>query len=120
MRLETDLALVAYNELPLDVPEIAQIKAQKVTEIFSQLGWLMAKFNLDPSQDPWRIGIIGPSLISMIVTNFRLRPVQQQIFHVKFDDDYHEKLIETLSTLFLKGMHGIATEEQSHKGVENE
>lgn len=110
VRRETDLALVAYNEMPLDVPEIAQLKAQKVTEIIAQLGWLIAKFELDPVQDAWRMGVIGPSLISMIVGNFRLRPVQQQVFQYTYDDDYYEKLIDMIGTLFLNGIHGIGGE----------
>jgi AcrR family transcriptional regulator len=120
VRGETDLALVGYNELPLDVPEIAQLKAKKVTEIISQLGWLMAKFNLNPVKDGWRMGIIAPSLISMVVMNFRLRPVLQQVFQLELDDAYYERLVETLSTLFLDGVHGIAAKNQADSGKTDE
>ncbi len=116
VRGETNLALVGYNELPLDVPEIAQLKAKKVTEIISQLGWLMGRFNLDPVKDGWKMGIIGPSLISMVVMNFRLRPVMQRVFQLTFDDAYYEKLVETLSTLFLDGVHGIAAQNEADSG----
>jgi len=120
VRGKTDLALVGYNELPLDVPEIAELKAKKVGEIVSQLGWLMAKFNLDPVKDGWRMGIIGPSLISMVVMNFRLRPVLQQVFQLEFDDVYYERLVDTLSTLFLDGVHGIAAQTPVEPGEDNE
>ena len=120
VREETNLALVGYNELPLDVPEIAQLKAKRVTEIISQLGWLMARFNLNPEKDGWRMGIIGPSLISMVVMNFRLRPVLQEVFQLRFDDAYYKRLIDTMSTLFLDGVHGIAAQNRSTSGGSHE
>jgi hypothetical protein len=120
VRCETDLALVAYNEMPLEVPEIAQLKIRRVTEIISQLGWLIARFGLDPVRDAWRMGVIGPSLFSMIVGNFRLRPLQKQVFHFKYDDAYYEKLIETISALFLRGIHGIAAAVQSREQQKEE
>ena len=109
VRKNTELAMVVYNELPLDIPEIAGIKAEKITELIRIMRGLIRRFGLDPG-NTFQISMIGPSLFSMIFTNFRLRPVLHHMFKMKFNEVYYERLAETLSTLFLDGIHGVSTQ----------
>ena len=112
VRKNTELTMVVYNELPLDIHEIAEMKAEKITELIRSMSSLIRRFGLDP-ENTFQISMIGPSLFSMIFTNFRLRPVLRHVFKVKFDDIYYEQMTETLSTLFLNGIHAVST--QKHR-----
>lgn len=111
VKKNTELAMVTYNELPLDSPEIAELKAEKIIELIQRISGLIRRFELDPS-DTFQISVIGPSLIASIFTNFRFRPVLKHIIKVEFNDVYYERLIEIISTLFLRGMHGLAAQKQ--------
>jgi len=109
VRENTDLAMVAYNELPLDSPEIAELKAERITNMIQRISGLVLRIGLEP-KDAFLISVVGPSLISTIFTNFRFRPVLKHVFRFKFDDAYYERYAETIATLFLKGIKGLAEE----------
>ena len=111
VKKNTELAMVTYNELPLDSPEIAELKAEKIIELIQRISGLIRRFGLDPS-DTFQISVIGPGLIASIFTNFRFRPVLKHIIKVEFNDVYYEKLIEIISTLFLRGVLGLAAQKQ--------
>ena len=111
VKANTKLALVTYNELPLESPEIAEMKAEKINELIQRISGLIRRFGLDPS-DTFQIGVIGPSLIAAVFTNFRFQPVLKHVLRVEFNDAYYERLIEIISTLFLRGVYGIAAHKQ--------
>lgn len=111
VRKNTELTMVVYNELPLDIHEIAEMKAEKITELIRSMSGFIRRFGLDP-ENTFQISMIGPSLFSMIFTNFRLKPVLQHVFKVKFDDIYYERMTETLSTLFLNGIHAVSNQKR--------
>ena len=112
VRENTELALVSYNEIPLDLPEIMELKARRITAMIQNISGLVLRMGLDP-KDSFLIAVIGPSLISTIFTNFRLRPVMKQVFPFEFDDVYYERYTETISTLFLRGITGLAQEHRA-------
>jgi len=114
VRENTKLAIVAYNELPLDLPELAEIKVEKITRMIGIMGGLIKRFGLDP-EDTYHLGMIGPSLISMVFMNFRIKSILKNIFKVKFDDAYYDDFKETIATLFLSGIQGIAVKKQTMK-----
>lgn len=115
VRENTELALVSYNEIPLDLPEIMELKAKRITAMIQNISGLVLRMGLDP-KDAFLIAVIGPSLISTIFTNFRLRPVMKQVFPFEFDDVYYERYAETISTLFLNGIKGLAQERRAKNG----
>lgn len=115
LRKNTELAMVAYNELPLELPEIAELKAEKITQIIKIMSGLIRRFGLDP-EDTYQLGMIGPSLISMVFMNFRIKPILRNVFKVKFNDSYYSDFSETIATLFLHGINGIVTKRQKQKG----
>jgi AcrR family transcriptional regulator len=114
VRENTELAMVAYNEMPLDLPEIAELKAKKITAMIQRISGLVLRMGFDP-KDMFVISVVAPSLISAIFTNFRLRPVMQHVFPFKFDDAYYERYAETIATLFLRGIQGMAKERKQKK-----
>jgi AcrR family transcriptional regulator len=114
VRENTELAMVMYNELPLDIPEITELKAERISAMIQHLSGLIRQFGIDP-HDPSQISMIGPSLIGMIFTNFRAQTVVKRAFNVKIDDIYYEQLKSTLSTLFLDGAKGFVSEVKNHE-----
>ena len=109
VRTHTELAMAAFHALPLDIPEIAELKAERVSEAFEGVGGLFTRLGLDP-HDVVQMSIVGQSLISIIATHFRLRSVQQDVFHIEFDDAFYERYTETISALFIDGITGMASE----------
>lgn len=107
VRNNTELTMVSYNELPLDIPQIAELKAERIIAIIKKISGLVRRMGLDP-KDSFLIAVVGPSLISTIFTNFRFRPVLQHVFQFEFDDAYYERYAETIATLFLNGVTGLA------------
>jgi len=114
VRENTELSIVAYNELPLDFPELAELKAKKIAQMIGIMSGLIKRFGLDP-EDTCHLGMIGPSLISMVFMNFRIKSILKNIFKVKFDDAYYDEFKETLATLFLSGIHGITARNHMQK-----
>ncbi|MDH4219998.1 MAG: TetR family transcriptional regulator [Candidatus Aminicenantes bacterium] len=111
VRKNTDLTMVSYNELPLEIPEIADLKAKRITATIQKISPLIRRMELDP-QDTFLIAVVGPGLISTIFTNFRFRPVLKRVFKFKFDDSYYERYSETIATLFLNGIKGLIAEKK--------
>ncbi|MGD2246030.1 MAG: TetR family transcriptional regulator [Candidatus Aminicenantes bacterium] len=114
VRENTELALVAYNELPLELPELAEVKVEKITRMIGILSGFIKRFGLDP-EDTYHLGMIGPSLISMVFMNFRIQSILRNVFKVKFDDAYYDDFKETIATLFLSGIQGIAVKKKPVK-----
>ena len=107
VRKNKDLTLAAFNAMPLDIPEIEDVKAEKVVRLVKTIRGLIERFGLDPS-DPIPISIIGPSLLSSILTHFRIKPVQKHAFNLKFDETFYARYADIITTLFLYGVTGIA------------
>jgi AcrR family transcriptional regulator len=115
VRENTELTMVSYNELPLELPEIAELKAKKIKAMIQRISGLVLRMGLDP-KDSFLIAVVGPSLITSIFTNFRLRPVMKQVFPFQFDDAYYDRYADTIATLFLHGIEGLAEELKQRKG----
>ena len=77
--------------------------------MIQRISGLVLRMGLDP-KDVFLTAVVGPSLISTIFTNFRFRPVLKRVFQFKFDDAYYERYAETIATLFLNGIKGLAEE----------
>jgi AcrR family transcriptional regulator len=111
LRGNTELAIVAYNELPLDLPELTAVKAERITQMIGIMSGLIRRFGLDP-EDTQLLGMIGPSLISMIFMNFRIKSILRNVFKVKFNEAYYQEFSETIATLFLSGIKGVVATKQ--------
>ncbi len=111
----TALAMIVFNSIPLDIPDIKELKTEKVTRLIRGVSGLFTKFGLDP-ENPMHMTTVGPALLSMVLIHFRFRYVQQKVFDLEFSDEYYEEYIETISTLYLNGISGIAAKNKNMKG----
>ena len=111
VRANTELSMIIFNTLPLDIPEITSFKAEKIPELLREAGPLIEAFNLDPN-DAVQMSIIGPALFSIISAHFRFKPVQERVFGFQFGDTFYERYAETLTNLFLYGVTGMVAPEE--------
>ena len=106
VRENTDLTIVCYNELPLDIPEINDLKTENTRKSVSMMLGLLKELGIQPD-DKQRISIIGPSLISIIFSHFRMRPILNSTFDIDLDDTFYAEYADTIATMFLSGIEGI-------------
>jgi AcrR family transcriptional regulator len=115
IRNNLELASVGYNELALEMPEIASLKSENVLKMIERAGWLIQRLGLDPA-DRFRIGIIGPSFFSVVMMHFRIRHIQRKVFGFRLDDAFYEEFTEAVTNLLLYGLLGLTAEQKPHKG----
>ena len=116
-REDNALIQAALNAIPLDVSEIADIKAKRMSILVKEAGRLISRFNLDP-QDVVFLSIIGPFLLFGISAHFIVKPIQKRIFNIDFNDSYYENYSEILTTLLTEGIGGVAAR-RGKKGKED-
>ncbi len=110
IKTNQDMCRVSILELPREIPELAEIKAEKVKRIkeFFITG-ILGDFS--PGEEFYSyLPVIGPALINMVLSHFVLGPVIQKAFDLKFDEAFYEKYADILSKLFLTGLTGVIEE----------
>ncbi|MCK5148107.1 TetR/AcrR family transcriptional regulator [bacterium] len=107
VRENKELALVAFHTMPLEIPEIANLKQKSLMKIMGSVQSLIASLGLDIN-DLQLFSIIGPAIMSLIVTHFRLRDFQAKVFDINFDDAFYERYKIIIATLLLEGVQGLA------------
>jgi len=112
-RQQTELVMVCYNELPLDIPEVNDLKTEQSRLLTNMVLGLFKELGINP-EDKVKIGMIGPSLLSIIFSHFRMQSILNRSFDLDLNDEFYEQYAETVATLFLNGIHGITN------GVEHE
>lgn len=118
VKTNTDLTMIAYNELALDIPEISKLKVEKVAQMIEGSKDIIMLLNVDPV-DTLHLTMIGPSLFSIVVSHFRLRSVFQRTFHIRTSKSYYEEFINTITTLFMYGITGINKAQLNKRGIED-
>ena len=108
VRDHTDLAMVAFNAMPLEIPEITELKVERVSNLIALVSKLFGRLGLD-TEDRIVFGIIGPAVISIIIAHFRLRPIQKDILNLTLDESFYERYKEIISTIMLHGILGLAS-----------
>lgn len=107
VRAHTDLTMVAFNAIPLDIPEITEMKVKKVHFIIQTVSVLFGRLGFDP-EDTMIFAAIGPSLLSSILAHFQFRSVQEKILNLKFDNAFYERYKEIMATVFIGGITKLA------------
>ncbi len=98
---EPDLVKVVYRELPIDMPELSELKVEKM----KRLQGVARKFVLGEgtsSVTPY-FYLVFPALTNMLLSSFQLHPVFRKIYNIPYDENFIENYSETLSSLFLYG-----------------
>ncbi len=104
-REQPDLVRVAFAELPYDVPEFADYKAQRIKEIVGRLLLHLAPLAMSGPRD-FVPAAAAPAMIGMVAFHFLMRPVLQKIFDSEFDDDFYSEYPDRIVDLFLYGIIG--------------
>lgn len=107
-----ELAIVAYNAIPLEIAEIEQWKSEKLVQSMHQMRKLVSRFGLAP-YDIIAVGSVGPALISIIFTKFIRLPVIKKLWDIELDDALYERYADTVATLFLEGITGIVSKQNN-------
>lgn len=115
IRANTELVMTAFHSIPLDIPEIAELKMERVSGLFKKVSGLFNRIDLD-MEDAVLMSTVGPALISIILMHFRLRPVQKKVFNLEFDDAFYERYTEIVTSLFLYGITGLASGKHQTQG----
>ena len=105
-RQNPELVRVAFTELPYDVPEIAEYKATKISELVAST--FLPMFQQLQAEAPRQISplMVGPALLGMSMFHFLVRPVLERVFPEPFDDSFYTEYTERIVELFLYGVLG--------------
>jgi AcrR family transcriptional regulator len=107
IRVNTREAIIVFGELPHDVPEIIEMKRNKIRQLVNIMKALPERMGVGPGDDQFK-AIMGPALISIAFSNFLFGPLVGKLFNVAFDDSFYERYIQTISTIFMHGVTGLA------------
>ncbi len=98
-----DLVRVAVTELPFDVPQIAQLKADKVQQVLLPVIRAMMD-ELTPGQQGLRPEVVGPTLTGMVFFHALIAPVLARITGSEMDEQFYRDYANQLSDLVLYGL----------------
>lgn len=96
-------AVLIASQLPLDDPKTTAFKAERVRVLLKTaseavLGDLEKKLGRR-----FPVIILGPAMISAMVSHFMAKPVIEQLGLGEFDDDFYEKYPDTIAEVALYG-----------------
>jgi len=112
-----DLVRIAFTELPFDMPEIADFKAEHGRKIAALFQNKLLSAMEGRLQRPIRLEIVGPALIGMLVAHFLLRPVLEGIFNTSFNKTFYEQYAEEIADLLFYGV--LDTRHEIHDDKDN-
>jgi AcrR family transcriptional regulator len=117
LRNNNDLVRIAFTELPFDMPEIANFKAERVRNIAA-----LFQHRLLPAMEgrlprPIHLEIVGPAFTGMLVAHFLLRPVLESIFNTSFEETFYDQYAEEIADLLLYGVLGTRHEFHNKEGI---
>jgi len=107
VRDQRELAMVAFHTMPLEIPELAEIKRKSLTQIMESVKSLISSLGLD-TEDLELFCVIGPVIMSLIITHFHLKDFQAKLFNISFNEKFYERYKKIIATLLLEGIHGLS------------
>ena len=119
-RQNTAIALVSFDAIPLDTPEILNLKVKWATLIRKGMRWFHKKMGLDPD-DLVHMSLGPGALIAIVYSHFQSRYVSEHFTPIKeyltqYDDEFYERFSEGIANLFLQGLKGIRIHKKRKKG----
>jgi len=115
MKNKTIFCKVAITEMPFNLPEFADFKAEvakRHIEYVKQSFQLIELF----FRDEKILSIVGPAAISLIFSHFLFSPFVKKVWNVELDDEYYKLYSETISTLLLDGINGLKNKFNNNTG----
>jgi AcrR family transcriptional regulator len=112
----TELVIVAFDIIPLDIPEVMELKTKWVTGIRDGMANFRKKLGID-SQDILHESVGPTAMIAVILNHFQSKYAAEQYpqfreYAAQLNDEFYEKYIEALSDLFLYGYVGKKPKEE--------
>jgi AcrR family transcriptional regulator len=117
LRNNNDLVRIAFTELPFDMPEIADFKAERVKKIAALLQQKLLPAIEGRLPRPIRVEVVGPAFIGMLVSHFLLRPVIEGVLSTSFNEEFYEHYADEIADLFLYGL--LSTKREFHDDEDN-
>ena len=130
-RENTELAMVAFSTLPVDIPEILDFKMKWVSGRRRATDEHFGRLGLD-TNDVIQMSVIRGVITTIVSSHFESRYLWEHIKQVpvepgsaleqclqecdtEYDDAFYERYSEMLTDLYLHGLSGITAENQPKK-----
>jgi AcrR family transcriptional regulator len=110
LRNNNDLVRIAFTELPFDMPEIADFKAERIRKIAALFQQKLLPVLKEKLPRPIRIEVVGPAFTGMLVSHFLLLPVIEGVLSTSFDEHFYEHYADEIADLLFYGVAGIKPE----------
>jgi len=115
-RENTELAIVAFDIIPLDIPEVMELKSRWVMGIREGMGNFRKKLGID-SRDLLQESV-GPTVfVAVILNHFQSKYAAEQYpqfkeYAAQLNDAFYDRYADALSDLFLHGYMGKKNKEE--------
>lgn len=106
MKSKTIFCKVAITEMPFNVPEFAEFKAEMARLHIDYIKQGLQIFKLFVDDEKLN-SIITPAAISLIFSHFLFAPFIQKVWNVELNDEYYDLYSQTISTLLQDGLNGV-------------
>ena len=112
----TELAIVAFDVIPLDIPEVMDLKAKWISGIREGMGNFRKKLGIDPSDLLQES--VGPTVfVAAILNHFQSKYAAEQYpqfkeYAAQLNDEFYDKYSTALADLFLYGYVGKLRKEE--------
>jgi len=112
----TELAIVAFDVIPLDIPEVMDLKVKWVSGIREGMASFRKKLGID-ANDPLQESIGPTAFVAVILNHFQSKYAAEQFPQFKtyaeqLNDEFYEKYADALADLFLNGCMGRIKREE--------
>lgn len=122
-RENTELGIVAFDVIPLDIPEILDFKVETALSMHEGMKRFHEKLGLDRT-DPVQMSIFPRALIATVLMHFQALYAARDVPMFKeqveqMDDAFYERYSRSVADLFLYGMKSVFRRGEKEKGAEN-
>lgn len=106
MRDKTIFCKVAITEMPFNLPEFADFKAEIMKmhiEYLQQTLKITNQWLSYPKYNP----IVGPAFISLVFSHFLFGPFIKKVWDIELNDEFYSTYSKVISTMLLEGLAGL-------------
>jgi AcrR family transcriptional regulator len=112
----TELVIVAFDIIPLDIPEVMELKIKWVTGIREGMAHFRKKLDVD-AQDILQESVGPTAIIAVILNHFQSKYAAEQYpqfkeYAAQLNDRFYENYADALADLFLYGYMGKKNKEE--------
>ncbi|UCD04988.1 MAG: TetR/AcrR family transcriptional regulator [candidate division WOR-3 bacterium] len=112
----TELVIVAFDIIPLDIPEVMELKIKWVTGIREGMAHFRMKLRVD-AQDILQESVGPTAIIAVILNHFQSKYAAEQYpqfkeYAAQLNDEFYERYANALADLFLYGYMGRKKKEE--------